>query len=249
MNLSTRFTEFALTGAFFWIGQFIFFGFGYDRELMEILPRWMGVYYGYEVLLPEAIKDTSSTMLSAFGLIGIFMTGLIMDMLSIYFTPFERIIFNRHIWRNRDWMDNATESCSPAMYSDYQTLINSFGYDYFPPASKSIERLRLGRECQRIEAFLFSYIHVFSANAASDILLDHLHHWRTSRALSTVLLILCAEAMYFSFFPGSPWWILGLGYIFIFFSAWLTLSSYSRMCFSLFTLACATQGKHDQATQ
>jgi len=249
MNLSARFTEFALTGAFFWIGQLIFFGFGYDRELMEILPRWMGVYYGYEVLLPEAIKGASSTMLSAFGLIGIFMTGLIMDMFSEYFTPFERIIFNRHIYRNQDWLNNATKDCSPTVHHDYQQLIEYFGYDYFPPISKSIKRIRLGRECQRIQAFLFSYIHAFSANAASELLLDHLHHWRTSRSVSTVLIILGIESMYFNFFPGSPWWAIALGCVFIIFSLSLTLKSYSRMCFSLFTLACATQGKHGQTTQ
>lgn len=215
---------------------------------MEILPRWMGVYYGYEVLLPEAIKGASVTMLSAFGLIGIFMTGLIMDIFSVYFTPFERIIFNRHIWRNQDWLDTATKECSPAVHHDYQELVKYFGPNRFANFSTSMKRLSLGRECRRMQAFLFSYIHVFSANATSEILLDHLHHWRTSRSISTVLIILGIEATCPQFFSDESgwalWWVFALPTL----SFILTLSAYTRMCFSLFTLACATQGKNDQAS-
>ncbi len=91
MNLSARFTEFALTGALFWIGQFIFFGFGYEQQLTTTPPAWMAVYSSYDAVLPEAIKDSIGIMLSAFGLIGIFVTGLIMDMFSVYFTQISAI--------------------------------------------------------------------------------------------------------------------------------------------------------------
>ncbi len=260
MNISTRFTEFAMTGAFFWISQFILFGFVHQEEFMSYLPQWMGVLYGYEVMIPQILQVAMGSMLTAFGLIGIFVTGLIMDLLSAYFTPLERIILNRHLHRNHDWMDKITAECSPTIHEDYIQLKENFGTGFVVPPAQTRKRFSLGRQCRRIQAFLFSYIHVFSNNATSEMLIDNVHLWRTTRAISTTLLFLGFEvlALYFHtsvepvpnvaanvadvVYDSELIYSIVVAYILFLLSAALTLSAYTRMCFSLFTLACATRG-------
>jgi len=259
MNISTRFTEFAMTGAFFWISQFVLFGFVHEDELMTYLPQWMGVLYGYEVLIPQALQGAMGAMLTAFGLIGIFVTGLVMDLLGVYFTPLERIIFNRHVSRNHDWLNGATAECSPSVHADYIQLKENFGTGFIVPPKKTMLRLSLGRQCRRIQAFLFSYIHVFSDNAMPEMLIDNVHLWRTTRAISTTLLFLGFEILVLYFHvdanpessvaasamaPGGGLATsVAIAYGLFLLSGALTLSAYTRMCFSLFTLACATRGK------
>ncbi|NOX77224.1 MAG: hypothetical protein GXP17_11575 [Gammaproteobacteria bacterium] len=266
MNISTRFTEFAMTGAFFWISQFIFFGFVHQDEFMSYLPQWMGVLYGYEVMIPKIFQGAMGSMLTAFGLIGIFVTGLIMDLLGVYFTPLERIILNRHLHRNDDWMDKITAECSPTVHDDYVQLKEHFGTGFVVSPKQTQKRFSLGRQCRRMQAFLFSYIHAFSSNVTSEILIDNVHLWRTTRAISTTLLFLGFEvlALYFHtdadpvsnvsvtvtdtvIYDKELIYSMMTAYALFLLSATLTLSAYTRMCFSLFTLACATRANAQRA--
>ena len=98
------------------------------------------------------------------------------------------------------------------------------------------------RQCKHMQSFLFSYIHVFSS--LSEILVDNMHLWRTSRAVSTTLLILAIEVIVLNFQRNLSDWAYMVGLITCFgLSAFITVRAYSRLCFTLFSLACATREK------
>jgi len=242
MNISSRFTEFGMTGAFFWISQVLLFNLGLSQEMVDIIPQWVQVWGGYQGMLPNVVQDTAGSLLTAFGIIGIFVTGLILDLIGSYFAPLEMTIFNRHLKRNRGWLDTLSAQCPENVRCDYQTLRDHFATTLFVTPRQSWQRIRMARECQNIQTFLFSYVHVFSS--LSETLIDNMHLWRTARAISTTLLILAFEVIYINYYGTieQPTYIaLNLGLFGL--SAFLTLRSYSRLCFTLFSLACATQKK------
>ena len=240
MNVSPRFTEFGMTGAFFWISQIIFFSAAYDQTLADLIPQWVTVWDNNQAQLPKVLQDAFGSLLTVFGVIGIFVTGLILDLIGSYFALLEMTIFNRHLKGNQDWLNNLSRQCPESIQRDYQVLRDAFETDFFVPPKKALERIGMARQYKHVQTFLFSYIHVFSS--MSEMLVDNMHLWRTSRAISTTLLILAVEVILLkSHGDLSAWAYVVLHLILFGLSALITLRSYSRLCFTLFSLACATR--------
>jgi len=246
MNISPRFTEFGMTGAFFWISQIIFFGLAYNQGLVDLIPQWVMVWDGYQAMLPNVLQESAGSLLTVFGVIGIFITGLMLDLMGSYFALSELTIFNRHLERNQSWLNDLTDQCPENIKHDYRTLRDLFDTDFIVSPKKVWERIGMADECKHIQTFLFSFIHVFSS--MSEMLVDNMHLWRTSRAISTTLLILAIEVIYLNFSGDlSDWKYIAANLALFGLSAFITLRSYSRLCFTLFSLACTTQEKQSQA--
>lgn len=242
MNISSRFTEFGMTGAFFWISQIVFFGLAYDQQLADLIPRWVSVWNSYQAGLPKVLEDSAGSLLTVFGVIGIFITGLILDLMGSYFAFSELTIFNRHLKRNQNWLNDMTRQCPENIQQDYRALRDNFDTHFIASPKKMWQRIGLADECKHIETFLFSFIHVYSS--LSEMLVDTMHLWRTSRAISTTLLILAIEVIYLNIRGDLSDWTYIAAHLALFgLSAFITLRSYSRLCFTLFSLACATQSK------
>jgi hypothetical protein len=244
MNISPRFTEFGMTGAFFWIGQIIFFGLAYNQGLVDIIPQWVMVWDGYQTMLPEVLQQSAGTLLTVFGVIGIFITGLILDLTGSVFSFWETYVFNHHLRRNRDWLNNLADQCPENIKQDYRTLRDHIGTIFMFSPQKIWERFLLVRKRKHIQTFLFSYIHVFSS--MPEILVDDMHLYRTSRTVSFILLILATEITFTTTYDSPLGGIYVVAYAFLGLSALITLSSYNRLCFTLFSLACATREKQPQ---
>jgi len=117
----------------------------------------------------------------------------------------------------------------------------------------AIKRSRLwalGGPYQRLWSFFTSYIVVLSGSAQLTLLVDQYSLWRTARALATALLLIFVEIMLLLPFLAPPASHVGL-----YFLAWLvtmaatalsmymTLGTYSRLCFTLFSLVYVTYDK------
>jgi len=263
MNFGARFSEFGMTGAVFWICQILLFTIGTGHiqgaELLTDIEHFIGTDKTHSSVLQSA----AGSLLTVFGLIGIFVTGLVLDMVGSIFFMQEMRIFGGHITRNSDWLDNMTDKCSTAITDDYRDFKNEFNDSavstkdkinrLFDPRFHS-QRFALRFHYRRLQTYLLSYIHVYSANGSSEQLMDHVHVWRTARAISTALFIIAIEAIYFIDKISFEWlfcnqescptpeWVsmVFVHFILIALSTMLTLKSYNRMCFSLLTLACAT---------
>ncbi len=257
MNFGARFSEFAMTGAVFWICQILLFTVGTGEAAGEQFLDLLGNFIGTEDAPSSALKSAAASLLTIFGLISIFITGLILDMIGSIFFMQEMRIFGGHISRNSDWLGKMTQKCSTAVTKDFQNFQREFGNTEISEKHKytrllnprfHYRRFDLRSSYRHLQTFLLSYIHVYSSNGTSDQLTDHVHVWRTSRAISTALFIVAIEVIVFENVihaadeiphnSGSMTLII-YGTLFAL-SAMLTLKSYNRMCFSLFTLACAT---------
>ncbi|MBL1275958.1 MAG: hypothetical protein COB30_007710 [Ectothiorhodospiraceae bacterium] len=280
MNFGARFSEFGMTGAVFWICQILLFTVGtgtghlHGMELLGGFEHVMGLSSAttdgtpnnssnHSSISPSVLSSAAGSLLTVFGLIGIFITGLILDMIGSIFFMQEMRIFGRHIHRNKDWLGGMTHQCSTAITKDYQDFLIEFDEQALSRKEKFYrlfktsfhqQRYALGSQYRRLQTFMLSYIHAFSANGMSEQLKDHVHVWRTARSISTALFIVGIEAIFlieevrFEWLScegtncSQPEWVsmLSIHLILIGLSAFLTLKSYNRMCYSLFTLTCAT---------
>jgi len=265
MNFGARFSEFGMTGAVFWIAQILLFTVGTGQLQGAEILGWVGEFVGTNNDKSSVLQSAAGSLLTVFGLIGIFVTGLILDMIGSIFFLREMRIFGRHINRNHDWLSHMTNQCSSAVIEDYQDFQPEFDDKKLTSQQKlkrsfkisfHYRRFLLRFHYRRLQTFLFSYIHIYSPNGSSEQLTDHIHVWRTSRAISTALFIVALEAVslesiFHKAFEAShlDWRsMLILHFVLLGLSAMLTLKSYNRMCFSLFTLACATSS-HQSLSQ
>ncbi len=243
MNISPRFAEFGMTGAFFLISQLGVIVFLSSHGEFTILSQhWATVIDTFHSNLPEALRKSSDSLVTVIGVICIFITGLILDLIGSYFAFLEIIIFSRHIQRNQVWLNVLTYQVPGNVLNDYREYRDRFGSGFIVSLPRLWDRVCLSREYRNLQAFLFSYVQVFSS--VSSVLDDNMHLWRTSRAISTTMLILAAEVI----------WVDALNdrFQFLYFllifgvSALITLRSYSRLCFTLFSLASVTQEKQSK---
>jgi len=238
MNISPRFAEFGMTGAFFLISQLGVIVFLSSHGEFTILSHhWATAIDTFQRSLPAALQKSSDSLVTVIGVICIFITGLILDLIGSYFAFLESIIFSRHIQRNQVWIDALTNQIPGNILNDYREYRDRFGNGFIVSLPRLWDRVCLSRAYRNLQAFLFSYVQVFSS--VSAVLDDNMHLWRTSRAISTTMLILAAEVFLIDALSDR---FQFLYFLLIFgVSALITLRSYSRLCFTLFSLASVTQ--------
>lgn len=269
MSFGARFSEFGMTGAVFWISQILLLTIGIGEEGGEALVGILGSFIGADKDPSPILQSAIGSLLTVFGLIGIFVTGLILDMIGSVFFMQEMRIFGEHISRNERWLSNMTKKCSSVISEDYEDFKKEFSTQKTPIKETIIQlfdphfhyrRFSLRFHYRRLQTFLLSYIHVYSSNGMSAQLIDHLHVWRTARAISMALLIVAIEVVAFDHFSHTTNEVthevlidgttaLTIHWVLFAASAMLTLKSYNRMCYSLFTLSCATNSNQPSAKQ
>ena len=102
MNFGARFSEFGMTGAVFWICQILLFTIGTGEAAGEQFLDMLGVFIGTDNGQSPILKSAAGSLLTVFGLIGIFVTGLVLDMIgSIFFMQEMRIFWWAHLAQYR----------------------------------------------------------------------------------------------------------------------------------------------------
>lgn len=243
MNISPRFAEFGMTGAFFLLSQLgMIVLLDSERAFLGAIEAWASVLNVYQASLPTMLQVTTTSLFTVVGVISIFVTGLILDLAGSYFVFLEMVLFSRHLNRNQVWLNELAAQCQQNVQEDYRRLRDDFGTGFLVGPRMVRARVQMNQPYKNIQAFLFSYIHCFSS--MSEMLVDSIHLWRTSRAISTTLLIISVEV---AFSPGKSHQVLLVFAGLFSLSALITLRSYSRLCFSLFSLACVTQQKRPRS--
>ena len=103
MQFGSRFSNYALTGAFFCIFHFLFLVVLNEQITLADWKAWVEIIN--ENLLPSTYHDTAETLLTIFGIISIFFIGMVLDLVGSYFFLLERRIFIMHLKQNSDWLD------------------------------------------------------------------------------------------------------------------------------------------------
>jgi len=272
MQIGSRFTEWGLTGGFFWICQLLFLTYSGQRIiLLSNLPS---------KLEPDWILPSVSTAISALAIVAVFVTGLLLDLSAVYFRQWEMRVFHRHLVRNRDWLGRFIadhKGYGEADYEEFERLLSKsslakdrkagFGVSLLWNRQRRRQYFAEGwgpwkgaRAYERLWSFFASYVLVESGSSQLSLMTDQYYFWRTGRAISTSLAILMFEVFLFTFAhslfsstdthtpisPGSfimslfpsiiTWAVLSVAIM-------ITLGTYSRFCFTLFSLVYVTQAK------
>jgi len=274
MQIGSRFTEYGLTGGFFWICQFI---------LLWSSPRqsWLPNLSIVQLQIPTGISQIGSTaitsLVSALAIIAVFVAGLLLDLFAVYFRPMEIFVFSGHLIRNRDWLGQLIADHKGYCEADYEeferrfsgtsTAMNTrpkFGISLFWNRERrqqylvAVRRgLAMGRPYERLWSFFASYVVVLSGSSQLSLMVDQYYLWRTGRAVSAALLIVFIEIQFLILLPvflhtqsrAFELPFLLLGFLFPLAVAVLamviTWGTYSRLCFTLFALVYVTQDKRN----
>ncbi len=248
MQIGSRFTEYGLTGGFFWICQFIFLWRSGQTQTL------LGKLSTVQNQIPEHLPIAITSLVSALAIIAVFVTGLLLDLLAGYFRPLEMGVFHKHLVRNRDWLGRLIANHKGYCEADYEEFERQFDRTSPPSASQKrlfavLKRAWVAGPYERLWSFFTSYIFVESGSLQLSLMVDQYYLWRTGRAVSVSLIILLFETSMLTYFlvvshrslhpflqlflPG------GLSVV----SFIITRQIYSRLCFTLFALVYVTQDK------
>jgi hypothetical protein len=277
MQIGSRFTEYGLTGGFFWICQILFFTYtGQAKTLLS--------YFSTVKPPPDWIWQIGSTAISALAIIAVFVAGLLLDLLAVYFRPIEMRVFHQHLVRNRDWLGRLIADHKAYCETDYEEFERKFGGS--PVAKDSRVRFGIsllwnrerrqqyvagrkeGREArkawkgarpyERLWTFFTSYVLVESGSSQLTLMVDQYYLWRTGRAVSMSLVIVFFEVQLLAdllkpVWVEQPWYYTIPRTLLLLalstFSIMITKQIYSRLCFTLFALVYVTQEKRNVELQ
>lgn len=259
MKLGERFAEYGLTGAFFWITQLLILYFWFGDISAKDWASWMSKLDGIISPIPSALQASLAGLLSALAIIGIFTTGLLIDLFGSLFILKEVEIFKKYIDENLSWLKNMADKHRGFIGNDFRRLHLRYGavlrVRNAGKRNKSANVRQLLRAIKtlfieirflgsynRFQSFLLSFVLIGSGEAKLDILLERVYLWRICRSISMAIVIFSIElilALGYSHSGYSPGALVWLGiYAFFLIVLWLLSNRvYSRMCATLFSLA------------
>jgi len=264
MKIAERFAEYGLTGGFFWLLQLAFLIILSPDSPLVSFEHWLDELS--KIHIPSHIATPVGGLLAALAIVSIFFTGLLLDLLGSYYILLEMNVFRKNVNTNREWLDDFVRNHKSYIGKDYNDFLEKFSDIYshgevrrmfidainifglFSPkwwkrqiaGSKSkIARYRLMKPYSRLQSFLISTVLAYSGATRLDVLMDQMHLWRTSRAISTALLIFSVEISLILFprILKSMHFILIVYFIVAIVSIFICIRAYSRMCYTLFALA------------
>ncbi len=232
--------EYTLTGGFLWILFLVFATLiGMERQdlgAVEVWAAWLNdlpkLPSGEQTLL---LKDSIPVAVTGVMLIGIFATGLMLDLVA----PFVFVAFEigwARKWLMRDpatWFTNLIAQHGELVSKDYETLSGS--RSLWRPAISQVGEYR------RLMLFLVSYVLGSSNAGQQEEIFDRMKLWRVSRTLSVSLLVLSTLLTLWFLFQkpdaheptlvlytgiAAPWVVLAI-------SCFMVRTSFSRLLISI----------------
>lgn len=264
MNISTRITEYSITGGLLWLMVFLFatiLNLQYNHDSITIAhatrewSTWITTLAPLTEALaeiPVPLQSSMSTLLGALAIINIFFSGIVLDLIApLFFGPFEVFFFyKRLISKNRVWLDRLMAANGEFIEEEYRTFLKGRLMNWKHPLAW-FDR----RHCyNKIFSFMLAHVMIHSQPSAVNELMDRIHLWRTSRAISVSVLVL---GCLLNFTPLAPFSITSenverviitsvvVPIVLFFISALITLGAYSRMSLSLCALAYTATQKGD----
>lgn len=248
MQIGSRFTEYGLTGGFFWICQILFLAYsGQGKTLLSHLSTVQ------QLQIPPWISQIGATAISALAIIAVFVTGLLLDLFAVYYRAMEMRAFHKHLVRNREWLGRLIADHKGYCEADYQEFERKYAKGSLPERLvfwkryvAAVKRTWSARSYERLWSFFASFVLVESGSSQLSLMMDQYHLWRTGRAVSTALVIVFFEIQSLIWSRGSeiPFlvgFVLPLAMTAL--AMVITLGTYSRLCFTLFALVYVTQDK------
>lgn len=230
--LSTRFTEYGLTGTFFIITQILLFYNLQDSSLYGDVITYLGNFHNSIGLLSS---ENTSSLLTALAFVSVFVIGLSLDLLGSVFLKKEMHCFALEMKKNVTWLSAFVEKNKNYMADDYTQILNTFGNTkVFTSLFSYIKTIS---NVDRVRSFFISYVLVNLGNDKSQILIEQIHLWRTGRVVSVIIWVFSAEILLIEYFSSSfSYSTFGVIVVSLIVSTYLARSAYQRMLTTLFSL-------------
>jgi hypothetical protein len=207
MKISDRFTDYGLIGGFFWILQLVLCLVVGRTEWADHLHKFTATLNG----VPASAFPPFVALLGALGLIAVFTTGLLLDLLgSSYFLGMvEMMVFVRHAREHIHWFQRVADLNKAYIQEDCSLLLNVPPYrsqfaflKVFKVWNKRDREsylqllrrvLKFRRAYTRMQSFLLSYVLLTSGVEKLELLSTQMSLWNTGRAIATAILISAIE--------------------------------------------------------
>ena len=200
MKSLARFAEYSMTGGLLWINIFIFTTLIYYQPIQGqsttestflLWHNWLNEFSSLLATLDsnKLLSNSFSAILSALGIILIFCSGLILNLISpLFCVPFEMLVFKNKLTDGKNqWLDEIISPYQDFLLDDYSSFKQ---LPFF-----SLKNIRQGQQQQhrhnKIYLFLISYLYTNSSGVQLEMVTENIRIWRISRALTTSLIVLC----------------------------------------------------------
>jgi hypothetical protein len=212
MLISDKYSEYGVTGAFFWVTQLFVILILSERPL-AMWSTWMGEINPFFMAVPEILKVSIAGVLAALGIMAIFVTGLLLDLFGSYQISPEIFIFRHQVEKNLEWLNSFVEENKSFIGKDFNDFL-SHPEDFWKiqrdfwgiqadvfllrrlrKKSKmsspiaSINSLKFSESYNRLQSLLISYCSVNTNTSNLNAFYDQVHLWRTSKAISFAVML------------------------------------------------------------
>jgi hypothetical protein len=123
MLISERFSEYGITGAFFWVIQLIIILIISEHPLV-IWSTWMSQIDPFFSAIPDVLKVSIAGVLAVLGTMAIFVAGLLLDLMGSYYTGPEMFIFRHQVEKNREWLSSFVNKNRGFIGKDYDEFLS-----------------------------------------------------------------------------------------------------------------------------
>jgi len=200
MKSLARFAEYSMTGGLLWINIFIFTtlifyqptqGQSTIESTFLLWQNWLNVVSNSLATLDSnsILRSSFPPILSTLGIILIFCSGLILNLISpLFCVPFELLVFKNKLAHGKNqWLDEVISPYKDFLLDDYLFFIQHpfFSLKNFKQCQQQQHRYN------KIYLFLISYLYTNSSAVQLEMVAENIRVWRISRALTTSLIVLC----------------------------------------------------------
>ncbi|MBI3776006.1 MAG: hypothetical protein HY273_10715 [Gammaproteobacteria bacterium] len=242
-------TEYGITGGVLLVNLFIFATLlnlqiaHADITFPQAITLWQRWAQRFaELAAPFAgnklLEPVLSTLIATLSVILIFCTGLLLELTApLFFTLFEILAFKRWLARkDYAWVGELMQVHEALIENDYRRFVNDPPLVWWLPQRWLAQRARY----TRLQSFIFSYLFFNARGTSLEQLQEQIRLWRTSRAVSTSMIILGIALTGYAQDGGNlaehVLIVLGIPVALFAISALTTLTIYSRLCMTLCSL-------------
>jgi hypothetical protein len=262
----TRFAEYGITGGFFIVSQIVMLGW-----LIPDAPAYAATVFGsfftsISAAVPASAQPALQSLLVALGLLTVFITGLLLDLVGSYSIGNEARLFRDHLIKNRQWVSKLIETELSNYAHDYALFLRiERTFNARPDWRKSIAGLalwrtdvrrawrrwgpfslrRMQKPFRRLEAGLIARI--VASGTKTDLLVEQVSVCRMARAIVVALTLIAVEAgagialLTFGSKSENAFYVAQmLSFALTWIGVLISRAAYSRLCLILFSLLYAS---------
>jgi hypothetical protein len=205
MKDTVRFGEYTLFGGILWLFVACFTTIISLINTPETTVSISATIALWMEWIQPIINESTHTAIKSLGtaifVVVLFLTGLLLDILSeYYFAPYEALHFRHWILKDhRSWLDTLVDRYPEFIEKEYKQFLEQPFLSWKEPKNwfkRAIEWQKQRYRYKKLRLFLISYIMTHANSSTHTEMMNQLNLWRTGRAISMSMLFFCTMLFY-----------------------------------------------------